>query len=141
MVMRYEDMVVEIIVESMVTMKAKKSPYQSGERDQFDLETLVFDGDGDLFREKLSAFGIVFLYIYMESPTRTRRGVYEAQMSLYHVAARALCHVVQPILALVALPVSPYGSDCFSCTKTSHIFFLEFISFISYMKKKEGRFC
>jgi hypothetical protein len=52
MVMEDEVMAVEIIVEWMAMIKAKKSPLQSGERDQ---SSTIFDGDGALVREMLCA--------------------------------------------------------------------------------------
>jgi hypothetical protein len=54
MMMRYEDMVVEIVVASMVMMKVKKytSPEWS-ERDTSGPETLAFDDDDALVCEKL----------------------------------------------------------------------------------------
>jgi hypothetical protein len=53
-----EVMVVEIIMESMGMMKAKKSPIQSEEGDKSGPEILVFDGDGVLVCEKLYASGV-----------------------------------------------------------------------------------
>jgi hypothetical protein len=51
-------MVVEIIMESMVMMKAKKSPSRSEEGDQSSPETLVFHGDDARVREKICAPGV-----------------------------------------------------------------------------------
>jgi hypothetical protein len=51
-------MMVVIIVESMVMMKAKKSPSRSEEGEQTSPKTLVFHGDYARVREKNCAPGV-----------------------------------------------------------------------------------
>jgi hypothetical protein len=60
MMMADEGMVLEIIVASMVMMMAKNTHSWSGEKDQFDTRTLVFDGVGTLICEKLTSRIMIF---------------------------------------------------------------------------------
>jgi hypothetical protein len=68
-----EVMAVEIIMESMAMMKAKKSPLRSEEGDKSGPEILVSDGDSVWFAKSYMPLGLGFFLVHKEAYQRTHQ--------------------------------------------------------------------